>query len=114
MKTSDNFKRGVPELVILCLLLERDMYGYELFQEIKTRSDQKFTLIETSLYPVLYRLQSSGYISSYETVVGVRRKRAYYHLETSGKVYFSKCLKEYQETQQGIRSILKSCGIPGE
>lgn len=113
MRTSDNFKRGVTELVILCLLQERDMYGYELFQEMKARSDQKFTLIETSLYPVLYRLQNSGYISSYETIVGVRRKRAYYHLEKSGKDFFYRCLKEYQETQRGIRSILESCGIPG-
>ena len=88
------------------------MYGYELFQEMKARSDQKFLIIETSLYPVLYRLQNNGYISSYETIVGVRRKRAYYHLEKSGKDFFYKCLKEYKETQRGIRFILESCGIP--
>ena len=50
MRISDNSKRGVTELVILCLLQEKDMYGYELFQEMKARSDQKFTLIETPLY----------------------------------------------------------------
>ena len=50
MRISDNVKRVVTELVILCLLQEKDMYGYELFQEMKARSDQKFTLIETSLY----------------------------------------------------------------
>ena len=50
MRISDNSKGGVTELVILCLLQEKDMYGYELFQEMKARSDQKFTLIETPLY----------------------------------------------------------------
>ena len=40
MRISDNVKRVVTELVILCFLQEKDMYGYELFQGIKARNSR--------------------------------------------------------------------------
>lgn len=109
----DNLKRGVTELVLLALLTEKDMYGYEMAQALKERSASKFTLLETSMYPTLYRLQDNGYISAYEKQAGVRRKRNYYHLEPAGRAYFDDCLREYQTAQEGIQAIL-SYGQPGK
>lgn len=110
----ENLKRGVTELVLLHLLTERDMYGYEMSQELKTRSDGKFSLLETSMYPTLYRLQDNGYITSYLVQAGVRRKRAYYHLEPSGYDYYEKCLHEYQTAQEGVRAILTYAPVEEE
>ena len=70
MGISDNLKRGVTELVLLGLLSEQDMYGYEMAQALRERSRGKFVLQETSMYPTLYRLQDGGYISAREELVG--------------------------------------------
>lgn len=109
MSMLDNLKRGVTELVLLALLTQQDMYGYEMAQELKQRSDGKFVLLETSMYPTLYRMQDNGYITSYEKAAGVRRKRTYYHLEPAGREYFAACLREYRTAQEGIQAILACC-----
>lgn len=102
----ENLKRGVTELVLLKLLSERDMYGYEMAQTLKKRSGGKFSLLETSMYPTLYRLQDNGYISAHEKSAGLRKKRTYYHLEPAGQEYFRTCLREYTTAQEGIQAIL--------
>lgn len=106
MGISDNLKRGVTELVLLALLSERDMYGYEMAQALRERSAEKFILQETSMYPALYRLQDGGYITAREELVGKRRKRTYYHLEPKGETYFRQSLAEYFGVQEGIQAIL--------
>lgn len=70
MGVSENLKRGVTEIVLLALLSQQDMYGYEMAQAMRERSHEKFTLLETSMYPTLYRLQDNGYISAREELVG--------------------------------------------
>lgn len=113
MGVTENLKRGVTELVLLGLLGQQDMYGYEMAQALRDRSNGKFTLLETSMYPTLYRLQDNGYISSYEQAAGKRRKRTYYHLEPAGLAYFQTGLMEYRTTQEGIQAILSSCEEKG-
>lgn len=113
MGISDNLKRGVTELVLLGLLSEQDMYGYEMAQALRERSHGKFVLQETSMYPTLYRLQDGGYISAREELVGKRRKRTYYHLEPAGQIYFRQSLAEYLGVQEGIRAILRLDGEGG-
>ena len=53
------------------------------------------------------------YISSYEELVGRRRKRTYYHIEPAGTAYYQKILAEYLTAQEGIQAILKSCTEKG-
>lgn len=113
MGVTENLKRGVTDLVLLGLLSQQDMYGYEMAQTLRERSGGKFVLLETSMYPTLYRLQDKGYITAYETLVGKRRRRTYYHLEPAGTAYFQTSLAEYRSAQQGIQAILESCGEKG-
>lgn len=109
MGISENLKRGVTELVLLSLLAQRDMYGYEMSQELQSRSGGKFILQESSMYPTLYRLEDKGYITVTKQQVGKRRTRMYYHLEPCGLEYLQSSLGEYLAMQDGIRSILDSC-----
>ena len=111
MGVSENLKRGVTELVLLSLLAQRDMYGYEMSQELQIRSNGKFLLQESSMYPTLYRLEDRGYITVTKQQVGKRRTRMYYHLEPCGLEYLQTSLTEYFSMQEGIRSILESCNI---
>ena len=72
MGVTENLKRGVTELVLLGLLTQQDMYGYEMAQALRDRSSGKFVLLETSMYPTLYRLQDPHYISWESVVLGKR------------------------------------------
>lgn len=103
-----SLKKATIELLLLKLLDEGDMYGYQLAQELKRRSSGQYTLLEGSMYPILYRMTESGYVSFYEKKVGVRQTRVYYHLEDTGRQYLQTLLTSYHEYMQVIDFLLHS------
>lgn len=105
MGISENLKKGTSELLILYLLDKEDMYGYQIAQELKARSNEQFVMPEGSLYPTLYRLIEKGVISDRMEIVG-KRLRKYYHLEPSGKEYLKTIQEEYDKISEGIQFIL--------
>ena len=105
MAFKDNVKKGTNELLVLALLNEQDMYGYQISQTLAEKSNHIYTVSEGSLYPILYRLSQAGYISERVELVK-RRSRVYYHLEESGKTYFQQCMKEYRMLTSSIANIL--------
>ncbi len=106
MATSDNLKRGSVELLILTLLENEDMYGYQLSTALEEKSRGLYSLVETSLYPSLYRMLDKGLISDRQEKVGKRRVRVYYHIEDKGKEYLKEIRKEYLLLTRGVLHIL--------
>ena len=102
----ENFKRGILEMLILKLLEERDMYGYEMKFELDKRSESALTIKDGSLYGPLYRLIGKNYISEYKRLAGARRTRVYYHLEPMGKDYLDLLRTEYETIGLGVRKVL--------
>lgn len=105
-KNQENFKRGCTEILVLYLLTKEDLYGYQITQLFKEKSNGRFTMLEGTLYLILYKLVESGYLSTYSKMVGVKRTRKYYHLEPSGQEYLNRILNEYDEITKGIAMIL--------
>ena len=108
MQSSDyqfNFQRGVASLVLLALLRQSDMYGYQLVQEMERQSLGALCMQEGALYPVLYKLQDAGFISAEKVLVGKRMTRVYYHLEPEGEAYLARCIKEYKAVVNGVLRI---------
>ncbi len=108
-KTSDReLKRGTLEMVLLKLVAERQMYGYELVSTLEDRSGQTFQIKEGTLYPILYRLENAGFIEPrWETLErGVPRK--YYRLTEKGKSQLTLLIKEWQDFSSAINRILES------
>ena len=93
------------EMLILSILQYKDCYGYELTQIIKRLSDDVIDIKEGVLYPNLYKLLQTGYISSYDQLVN-RKVRVYYHLEESGKEYLKVILREYLLGEEKIDKII--------
>lgn len=116
--TTDNgqmsFRRGVMSLVLLGLLKQGDMYGYQLVTEIARRSEERLVTQEGSLYPVLYKLLDQKLISDYKVLIGKRRTRVYYHLEPAGEQRLKELLEEYEETTKGVFMIVKGEDSNGE
>jgi len=83
MKVNKELSKGSHELIILKLLSRRDMYGYQLIQEMALLSENAFSMSQGSLYPFLHTLEEKKFIESY-TATENGRERRYYHLTTAG------------------------------
>lgn len=101
-----NYQRGLSPLLILSLLKREDMYGYQLVQETERVSGGRITTQEGSLYPVLYKLEESGFISSKKVLVGKRMTRVYYHIEPIGLEYLDSLIDEYKSVTSGMFLII--------
>ncbi|MBQ6864316.1 MAG: PadR family transcriptional regulator [Clostridia bacterium] len=105
-QNQDNFKRGTIELLVLHLLTTEDLYGYQISQAIEEKSLGVYTILEGSLYPVLYKLSEAGYVSEYTRLVGMRRTRKYYHLEQKGWDHYAKLRSDYETIELAINRII--------
>ena len=114
MGIADSLKKGTVELLILKLLQERDMYGYEITQALQDKSQGYFILQEGSLYPTLYRMLDRGLISDHQELVGRRRTRVYYHLEDAGREKYALIRDEYISLNKGIMNIIGADVTPEE
>ncbi len=82
---SAELKKGSLELIVLTLLDERPRHGYEIGQLIETRSRGQLQFRVTSLYPVLYRMESRGWIASRWVERAGEHRRNYYSLTAKGR-----------------------------
>lgn len=100
-------KRGTLEMILLRLLLEKPMYGYELITTLEQRGGEIFALKEGTLYPVLYRLEEAGLIASrWETLErGVPRK--YYALTSAGSERLHTMVAEWTEFARLVTSLVE-------
>lgn len=72
------FSRSLYELVVLAVLADRTMHGYQIALEVAERSDGLFVLQHGTLYPVLHRLEKSKLVrSEWSEGEGERRRRVY-------------------------------------
>ena len=102
---TDSFKRGTVELVVLGVLREKDMYGYEIVKAVQEKSEGRFELPLGTLYPVLYRFVENGYLSDRDEIVN-KRLRKYYHLENKGRDFYKELLWEYRKISVGVDMII--------
>ncbi len=100
--------RGHINTIILRTLYERDKYGYEIIEEIESKSHGQYTLKQPTLYSALKRLESQGYINAYwkndEVSQGGRRK--YYTLTDSGREIAEKNQAEWEYSRTVIDSLI--------
>ena len=97
------YKRATSPLVVLLLLQEHTMYGYEISSEMAARSNGMFTI--AVLYPVLYRLEEQGFIEAGHTEVIEGRARTYYQITEAGRQYLKQSLKEYNDMDAFLKAL---------
>jgi PadR family transcriptional regulator, regulatory protein PadR len=98
-------RKGSTEILVLSLLQERPMYGYEISQQLEQRSRGYFEMKEGLLYPALHRMQQKGWLSAeWQTVDG--RPRKYYALTSLGRKVLGEQAKEWKTFIQELDSIL--------
>ena len=100
------FMSGVPELLLLRLLDQQEMYGYELVRSIRRATDEAISLGEGVIYPVLHGLERNGSLKSKRKAVG-GRTRVYYSLTAKGRRRLSKLQDDWHRIQTGVSSALE-------
>ena len=108
------FRRGIIPMAVLLLLNYREMYGYEIVQELKRLTGGALDIHEGSLYPVLYRLQEAGCVSDEKRQVGKRLTRVYYSITPKGKEYMKELLADYNAVHAGVLSLMEFGGVDDE
>ena len=106
MKLNKELSKGSHSLILLKLLSVRDMYGYELIQEMARRSEGVFAMSQGSLYPLLHTLESHGEISSY-LQSGSGRERRFYHLTDTGRTLLAEQEQEWARYTRAMGLILE-------
>jgi PadR family transcriptional regulator PadR len=101
-ETNPSFMNGVPELLILRLLQQDEMYGYEIVQALRSRTGTVISVGEGVVYPVLHGLERDGALASRrKTVKG--RSRIYYSVTAVG----AHRLADLSETWTSLATAIK-------
>lgn len=104
--TNPNFMNGVPELLILRLLKDREMYGYELVQAIRTVTREAVSLGEGVVYPVLHGLEKDGALKSRRKAVS-GRTRVYYTVTPAGQKRLSTLVSTWTRLNEAVTTTLQ-------
>jgi PadR family transcriptional regulator PadR len=96
---------GGMDMLILHLLAERDMYGYEMVTELARRSSDVFQLKEGTLYPLLHRLEKEGSVSAYEEKKDGRVRR-YYRLTRKGGEKLRERTEAWEKYAGAVNAVL--------
>lgn len=101
---------GITELLVLAILNQQDSYVYEIQKTISSHSDDLLFISLNTIYTTTYKLEEENMISEYSKLVGKKRTRVYYHLESRGKEHLEKIYDDYSKMTEGVRRILNSLG----
>jgi PadR family transcriptional regulator PadR len=100
-----NFMAGIPELMILRLLRDQEMYGYEIVQEIAARTAQMVVPGEGVVYPVLHALEKEGALKSRRKTVN-GRSRVYYGLTARGTKRLAALASHWTSLNNAVQTVL--------
>ncbi|MEB3025608.1 MULTISPECIES: PadR family transcriptional regulator [unclassified Parvimonas] len=96
-------KKGLLDLCVLSFLMDRDMYGYEIVQNIS----KSIEVSEGTIYPILRRLSKEGFFETYIVESNEGPARKYYRITTSGMGYYDNQVEAWEKLKNGMDSILK-------
>jgi PadR family transcriptional regulator PadR len=97
---------GSTAMLILKLLEEKDMYGYQMIDTLSRKSDNTFNLKAGTLYPILHGLEAGGLVTSYDDSAGGERIRKYYHLSPAGKKLLADKQSEWTVFSGAVNKVL--------
>lgn len=105
---NQQLKKGILEIIVLKIISEEDVYGYELIKKMEMQSDGYYTIKEGSLYPILYRLEDKKYIESYSKIFEGERRvpRKYYKITQIGIEALNEMLEQWSSFQKTTSHML--------
>jgi len=84
MATRRDLIKGNSDSLLICLIGQQPMYGYQIIKELEQRSLGYFKFKEGTLYPALHRLEKAGLVTGKWQMLTNGRPRRYYHITAKG------------------------------
>lgn len=106
MKIDKSLLSGSTTLLILKLLSEGEMYGYQMIQTLAQRSDDTFTLKEGTLYPILHDLEAKSCVESFLQLTPGGRQRKYYRITDKGSSLLRDKTAEWQYFYEKVNDVV--------
>ena len=104
---------GSTGMLLLKLLEQEDMYGYQMIEELARRSNDVFQMKEGTLYPILHALEQKGYITARDEPSAAGRPRRYYHLTDAGRKRLQEKETEWNAYTRAVGKVLKGGAYGG-
>jgi PadR family transcriptional regulator, regulatory protein PadR len=99
-------KGAIEAIVLQCLHDDGEAYGYELVQRIAQQSENIFAFQEGTLYPLLYRMEDRGYVTSTRKIATSGKERRYYKITPAGKTFLKGRRKEFDTLFRALKTSL--------
>ena len=98
---------ATSEALILSILKEGDSYGYEIIQRVSALTDSELKWTDSMLYPVLHRLEKTGWVSSYWQASPTGRQRKYYTVSEDGLAELEEKKRQWRVANDALTSLWK-------
>jgi DNA-binding PadR family transcriptional regulator len=106
MAISPEMIKGTVVPIILKLLGEREMYGYEIIKVVHERTEHALEWKEGTLYPWLHSLEQDGLITSTWRESEAGRRRKYYAITPRGLTALTQKIDEWQTLAKAVSAVL--------
>lgn len=110
MAVDKSLVSGSTGMLLLKLLSEKDMYGYEMIETLRERSQNVFELKAGTLYPLLHSMEEKELLTAYEKVVG-SKTRKYYSITKQGRKALAEKQDEWKNYAHAVLSVLEAGGV---
>ena len=105
MNVDKSLISGSTTMLLLKLLAEKDMYGYEMIEVLRERSENVFELKAGTLYPLLHSLEAKGLLNAYEKEAG-NKVRKYYSITKHGRKILDEKKGEWEIYSRAVANVL--------
>ena len=105
MTIEKSLTSGSMTMLLLKLLSEKDMYGYEMIDTLRKRSQNVFELKAGTLYPLLHGLEEKGLLTVYEQEYQ-GKTRKYYHVTKEGLKLLERKVEEWNAYTNAVSNVL--------
>jgi transcriptional regulator len=105
--TKRDLLKGSSNSLLLSLLEQQPMYGYQIVKELESRSQGYFVFKEGTLYPALHRLEKSGLVTGKWQMLPNGRQRRYYSITAKGEAKLVLEKNQWQDFLKAIKLILQ-------
>jgi len=99
--------KGSTDSLLLYLISQQPMYGYQIIKELETRSQGYFKFKEGTLYPALHRLERAGLILGKWQVLPGGRQRRYYHITGKGRSILIEKRDQWRDFLAAMNLVLR-------
>ena len=103
--------KGSTASLLLCLMAQQPMYGYQIIKELERRSQGYFKFKEGTLYPALHRLEKAGLIVGKWQMLPGGRQRRYYYITAKGQRVLADKMSQWRDFSVAMNLIIQPVRI---